>query len=108
MEEEYQVLNRYGSGHRRNDGNYVVEILYVAFYVVLYMICFLVPTTVVLDYGRLMFIVFVVIDLEFFVCFTCQVFTLAKHRRSCILLRTQKTSLCSLLALWSESCFEVC
>lgn len=45
MEEEYQVLNRYGSGHRRNDGNYVVEILYVAFYVVLYMICFLVPTT---------------------------------------------------------------
>ncbi|KAG2280037.1 hypothetical protein Bca4012_048274 [Brassica carinata] len=38
MEEEYQVLNRYGSGHRRNDGNYVVEILYVAFYVVLYMV----------------------------------------------------------------------
>nr|VDD20104.1 unnamed protein product [Brassica oleracea] len=23
MEEEYQVLNRYGSGHRRNDGNYL-------------------------------------------------------------------------------------
>ncbi|CAN7093930.1 unnamed protein product [Brassica rapa subsp. narinosa] len=23
MEEEYQVLNRYGSGHRRNDGFYI-------------------------------------------------------------------------------------